>query len=66
MGTATRRGAVMERVSEFWLNAEECLKMARKARNVALREQFLELARQWSLLAAAREQALKGREDKPH
>ncbi|HEX5280348.1 MAG TPA: hypothetical protein VFW28_09730 [Micropepsaceae bacterium] len=56
----------MERVSEFWLNAEECLKMARKARNVALREQFLELARQWSLLAAAREQALKGREDKPH
>lgn len=52
----------MDQVDEFLRNADECLQMAKQQRNPALKEQFLELARQWGLLAAARERSLKPKE----
>jgi len=52
----------MDQVSEFLGHADECLQMAHKERNEAVRERLMELARQWTLLAAAREQYLTSRE----
>ena len=52
----------MDQVDEFLRHADECLQAARKQRNPVLKEQFLELARQWSLLAAAHEQGREPRE----
>lgn len=49
----------MDQVSEFLHNGHECLRMARRQSNEAIRDQFTELARQWSQLAAARQEFIR-------
>ncbi len=56
----------MEHILEYLQNADECLTMAKKARNRILREQFVELAHQWSRLAAARDHVLGRNQNKPN
>ena len=53
----------MDQISEYLRNADECLQMAGKERNEAIRERLMELARQWTMLAAAREQYLTARDE---
>jgi hypothetical protein len=49
----------MELVAEFRKNAKTCRAMAERAMTDNLRADFIELARQWTNLAAEREKSLK-------
>ena len=49
----------MEEIIEFRQNADECRALAARASTAVLREELLELANQWSLLAAEHERCLR-------
>lgn len=49
----------MDEIIEFRQNAEECRTLAAQAGSKGLREELLELAEQWSMLAAEHERCLK-------
>jgi len=49
----------MDEIIEFRHNADECRALAAKARSEALRTELLELANQWTLLAAEHERCRK-------
>jgi len=49
----------MDEIIEFRHNADECRALAAKARSEALRTELLELANQWTLLAAEHERCQK-------
>ncbi len=53
----------MQHVAEYLQHAGECLSMASSARSERLREQLVELAKQWTVLAAQREQLLRAKSD---
>jgi hypothetical protein len=53
-------GVYMDEIIEFRENAEECRTLAAQAASKGLREELLELAAQWSMLAAEHERCLKG------
>ena len=51
----------MDEVVEYLAQAETCLRMAMTARTETMRAHVVELARQWTRLAAERENFLRGR-----
>ncbi len=60
MGVMTKLGAAsMELVAEFRKNTQACRAMAEKAKTQELRSHFMELAKQWTSLAAEREKFIQ-------
>jgi hypothetical protein len=54
-------GLPMEEVMQYLAQAETCLRMAATARSENMRAHVVELARQWTKLAAERENFLRAR-----
>ena len=52
----------MEKVAEFLKEAQECLAMARRARDEGRSDQLLLLAEQWAQLASERENMLRDKQ----
>lgn len=60
----------MDEVTQYLANAETCLRMAVNAKTEAVRAHVVELAKQWTRLAADREHFVRARtgaaEVRPH
>jgi hypothetical protein len=54
-------GLPMEDVTEYLANAETCLRMAVNARTETVRAHVIELAKQWTRLAAEHENLVRAR-----